>query len=97
MENVDIKFQELCNWITNNGGFVNPKLQLRDGQYGRTVIATERIENEKIFEIPDNLILNDKTTGLNFPDIGTRYTTVIALLVEYKNILSSGLPLLPLI
>jgi hypothetical protein len=84
MENIDNKFQELCNWITKNGGFVNPKLQLSDGQYGRTVIATEKIENEKTFEISDNLILNAKTSGLNIPELGFRYSTIVSLLIEYK-------------
>lgn len=84
MENIDNKFQELCNWIRNNGGAINQNLQLQDGQYGRTVISTQRIENERIFEIPNNLILNAKTSGLNIPDLGFRYSTIISLLIEYK-------------
>jgi hypothetical protein len=84
MENIDNKFQELCNWIRNNGGSINQNLQLQNGQFGRTVIATQRIENERIFEIPNNLILNAKTSGLNIPELGFRYSTIISLLIEYK-------------
>jgi hypothetical protein len=48
MENVEIKFNNLCNWMSTNGGFVNPKLSLINGQFGRTVIANQKIENEDI-------------------------------------------------
>lgn len=54
MENLDIKFEELCNWIQNNGGYINPKISIKNGKYGRSVVANEKIENENIFHLPKN-------------------------------------------
>jgi hypothetical protein len=85
MENVEIKFNNLCNWMSTNGGFVNPKLSLINGQFGRTVIANQKIENEDIFTLPKNLVLNHENCDLNIEgdQFKHRDLTVISLLKEY--------------
>jgi hypothetical protein len=85
MENVEIKFNNLCNWMSTNGGFVNPKLSLINGQFGRTVIANQKIENEDIFTLPKNLVLNHENSNLNIEGdkFSHRDLIVISLLKEY--------------
>ncbi len=85
MENIEIKFNNLCNWISTNGGYVNPKLSLINGKFGRTVIANQKIENEDIFTLPKSLVLNHENCNLNIEDnkFTHRDLTVILLLKEY--------------
>jgi hypothetical protein len=85
MENIEIKFNNLCNWISTNGGYVNPKLSLINGKFGRTVIANQKIENEDIFTLPKSLVLNHENCNLNIEDdkFTHRDLTVISLLKEY--------------
>lgn len=85
MENIEIKFNNLCNWISTNGGYVNPKLSLINGKFGRTVIANQKIENEDIFTLPKSLVLNHENCNLNIEDdkFTNRDLTVISLLKEY--------------
>ncbi len=85
MENIEIKFNNLCNWMSTNGGFVNPKLSLINGKFGRTVIANQKIENEDIFTLPKNLVLNHENCDLNIEgdQFKHRDLTVISLLKEY--------------
>ena len=85
MENIEIKFNNLCNWISTNGGYVNPKLSLINGKFGRTVIANQKIENEDIFTLPKSLVLNNKNCNINIEDdkFTDRDLTVISLLKEY--------------
>jgi hypothetical protein len=98
MTNIDQKFLDLKNWIQSNGGFVNSKVDLINSQFGRTVIATEDLQDERIFTLPQNLTLNCKNSGLIIDaEFTYRNLVMIALLYEYHKPNSFWAPYLNLL
>jgi hypothetical protein len=91
MEELINKYQNLCQWITNHGGYVNPKLTVEQTEkFGRTIITQVDIEpGEDLFRLPKELQLNPNTCGLERYNLsGTfeyRDQVVISLLYECQN------------
>jgi hypothetical protein len=91
MEELSIKYQNLCDWITHHGGFVNHKLKIEQTEkFGRSIIATQQLEaGEELFKLPKELQLNPETTGLSKYNLGEHFEyrdqVVISLLYECQN------------
>lgn len=67
MEDIELKFKDLCDWITQNGGYVNSKLNLiNTGNYGNAIIASDDIQNEDLFSIPKSIHLNPENSKIDF-------------------------------
>lgn len=83
MQDIELKFKNICDWIIQNGGYVNPKLKLIDtGSTGRAVITTEDIQNEDLFSVPKKIHLNPENCQLNLPNFQFKEQVVICLLRE---------------
>lgn len=80
------KYQNLTNWLIQNGSWVNPKMEIRsEGENGNGIWARESIVNEDLFNISDSCLLNAENSGLTFIDpnfLDYRQKTVVALLFE---------------
>ena len=87
MEKINENFTNLCDWISKNGGWVNPKLSITQSEkFGRSIITTSDIINEDIFIVPKNICLNPKNSGLNLDGIFEyRDQVIISLLKECQN------------
>jgi hypothetical protein len=91
MEELLNKYQNLCDWITHHGGFVNPKLKIEQTEkFGRSIIATQQLEvGEELFKLPKELHLNPETTGLSKYNLSEHFEyrdqVVISLLYECQN------------
>ena len=91
MEELLNKYQNLCDWITHHGGFVNPKLKIElTEKFGRSIVATQQLEvGEELFKLPKELQLNPETTGLSKYNLGEHFEyrdqVVISLLYECQN------------
>ena len=87
MKNINEDYTNLCNWISKNGGWVNPKLSIiQSEKFGRSIITNSDIINEDIFIVPKNICLNPKNSGLNLDGIFEyRDQVIISLLKEYQN------------
>ena len=83
---IQTKYQNLCNWLNQNGSWVNPKMEIRsEGENGNGIWTRESITNEDLFNISDNCLLNAENSGLTFLDpnfLDHRQKTVVALLFE---------------
>lgn len=82
------KFRSLCRWINDNDGYVNPKIDIEETKYGRSIKSIDRIsEDELLFRIPKSILLNldniSKKTDLEIPS--DKLKVVISLLYEVKN------------
>jgi hypothetical protein len=93
------KYQDLVNWIRENGGYINEKLKISNGLYGREIIAKEEINsNEFLFKIPKKLYLNPDNCNLNTDDrFEYREKVSICLLKETFNERSFWKPYLNLL
>ena len=80
------KFQNLCNWIIENGGQVNHKISIEETPHGRSIKSIDVIDTDEVlFNIPKNLLLNLSNIDLQIEgDISEKCSTVIALLYEMK-------------
>ena len=87
MEKINENFTNLCDWISKNGGWVNPKLSITQSEkFGRSIITTSDIINEDIFIVPKSICLNPKNSGLNLDGIFEyRDQVIISLLKECQN------------
>jgi hypothetical protein len=87
MENIKENYTNLCDWISKNGGWVNPKLTIEQTEkFGKSIITTSDIINEGIFIVPKSICLNPKNSGLNLDGIFEyRDQVVISLLKECQN------------
>jgi hypothetical protein len=91
MEELINKYQNLCQWITNHGGYVNPKLKIEQTEkFGRTIITQVDIEpGEDLFRLPKELQLNPNTCGLERYNLANTFEyrdqVVISLLFECQN------------
>jgi hypothetical protein len=100
MEDIELKFKDLCDWITQNGGYVNPKLNLiNTGNYGNAIIASDDIQNEDLFSIPKSIHLNPENSKIDFSntDFSFKEQVVISLLKELFTNDSFYLPYLELL
>lgn len=84
MENTNEKYSNLCNWITQNGGWINPKLSIiQSEKFGRSIITTADLENEDIFITPKKLCLNPDNSRIETAgNFEFRDRVVISLLKE---------------
>jgi hypothetical protein len=87
MENIKENYTNLCDWISKNGGWVNPKLTIEQTEkFGKSIITTSDIINEGIFIVPKSICLNPKNSGLNLDGIFEyRDQVIISLLKECQN------------
>ena len=87
MENINENYNNLCDWISKNGGWVNPKLTIEQTEkFGRSIITNSDIINEDIFIVPKSICLNPKNSGLNLDGIFEyRDQVIISLLKECQN------------
>ena len=87
MENINENYNNLCDWISKNGGWVNPKLTIEQTEkFGKSIITTSDIINEDIFIVPKSICLNPKNSGLNLDGIFEyRDQVIISLLKECQN------------
>lgn len=87
---LEVKFENLKTWITNNGGYVNNKLGIKYiTSDNRTVYAKEPInQNEFIFKIPDKCLINENSfktlpiTGTIDHELSADAKRIIVLLYE---------------
>ncbi len=83
---IQTKYQNLCNWLNQNGSWVNPKMEIKsEGTNGNGIWARESITNEDLFNISNNCLLNADNSGLTFLDpnfLDHRQKTVVALIFE---------------
>lgn len=94
------KYQDLVNWIIQNDGYVNEKLTISNGLYGREIIANEEIaSNEFLFKIPKKLYLNPDNCNLSIDNniFEYREKVCISLLKETFNESSFWKPYLNLL
>jgi hypothetical protein len=91
MEELLNKYQNLCDWITQHGGFVNPKLKIEQTEkFGRSIVTTsDLVEGEELFRLPKTLHLNPTNSGLEKFNLQNHFEyrdqVVIALLYECQN------------
>jgi hypothetical protein len=91
MENINENYTNLCDWISKNGGWVNPKLTIEQTEkFGRTIITQVDIEpGEDIFRLPKELQLNLTNCGLDGFNLSNTFEyrdqIVISLLYECQN------------
>jgi len=91
MEELLNKYQNLCDWITQHGGFVNPKLKIEQTEkFGRSITTSEDLEvGDDIFRLPKTLHLNPTNSGLEKFNLQNHFEyrdqVVIALLYECQN------------
>lgn len=91
MEELQLKYKNLCDWITFHGGFVNHKLKIEQTEkFGRSIITTnDLVEGEDLFKLPKHLLLNPDTTGLSKYNLSQHFEyrdqVVISLLFECQN------------
>ena len=91
MEELLIKYKNLCDWITHHGGFVNHKLKIEQTEkFGRSIVTSQQMEvGEELFKLPKELHLNPETTGLSKYNLGEHFEyrdqVVISLLFECQN------------
>lgn len=91
---IKYQFDLLCNWIRENGGFINDKLSIDFlPNQGRFLKSNKKIEsNELIIQIPEKLLLNSKNCNYKLEydisevdDINEKICTIVSFLKEYKN------------
>ena len=99
MENINENFTNLCDWISKNGGWVNPKLRIEQTEkFGKSIITTSDIINEDIFIVPKSLCLNPKNSGLDLDGIFEyRDQVIISLLKECQNPDTNWVPYIKLL
>ena len=99
MENINENFTNLCDWISKNGGWVNPKLTIEQTEkFGKSIITTSDISNEDIFIVPKSICLNPKNSGLNLDGIFEyRDQVIISLLKECQNPDTNWVPYIKLL
>jgi hypothetical protein len=91
MEELLNKYQNLCDWITQHGGFVNPKLKIEQTEkFGRSIVTTsDLVEGEELFRLPKTLHLNPTNSGLEKFNLQNHFEyrdqVVISLLYECQN------------
>lgn len=80
------KFINLCNWIVENGGFVNDNLSIDYSEKGGKFIKSNGVisKDDDLFLLPDNLLLNKINVGLDINSGSEKNDTVISLLYELK-------------
>ena len=87
MENINENYTNLCDWISKNGGWVNPKLTIEQTEkFGKSITTNSDIINEDIFIVPKSICLNPKNSGLNLDGIFEyRDQVIVSLLKECQN------------
>lgn len=83
---LNYKFINLCNWISDNGGFVNSSLSIDYSVSGGKFIKSNSklYSDDELFSIPDNLLLNKENVGLDINSGSEKIDTTISLLYELK-------------
>jgi hypothetical protein len=83
---LNYKFTNLCNWISENGGFVNSSLSIDySTSYGKFIKSNSKLSiGDELFSIPDNLLLNKSNVGLDINSGSEKIDTTISLLYELK-------------
>ena len=83
---LNYKFINLCNWINENGGFVNSSLSIDySGSDGKFIKTNSKLsKGDELFSIPDHLLLNKINVGLDINSGSEKIDTTISLLYELK-------------
>jgi hypothetical protein len=100
MQNLEQKFSDLKNWIESNGGWINQKVTLTQTEWGRSVIATDTIMDEKIFTVPRHLTIKPENSGIVIDESifgDFRERVIVSLLFEYHKPNSFWTPYLNLL
>ncbi len=94
------KYQNLTNWLIQNGSYVNPKMGIRsEGTNGNGMFAKETISNEDLFNISNACLLNYENSKIPYSadEFDHRQKTTIALIYEMRNPSSFWKPYLELL
>ena len=66
-----LRLPALVTWVQENGGWLNPSLELRDGRHGASMFATAPIRRgEPLVRTPLRLTLSGDTVLRRLPDAG---------------------------
>lgn len=90
---LNYKFINLCNWINENGGFVNSSLSIDYSLNGKFIKTNSKLsKGDELLSIPDHLLLNKINVGLDVNSGSEKIDTTISLLYELKKEESFWLP-----